>query len=290
MVENLVRRPVQVRVPLAALTGSLGVLARYAADERVRIEVVHVAASGRPAAFLRLTAYNVAGWWEYHDIPARADSKEPNAALVGLGELTNALDLAQPEGDESEVVLQLAGDLTIGNVLLHDQPGLDPVLPYHRERIEHVDLGAADRSGLHVETQIGRVFIPPRLISFLRTRNYCSSEILLVEESPCLAAQIGGPAEGTSATIVTRLGEHDAERRDHGGTPKRDRQRGLAARPGALGRDHGRGARTGARPRRRVRAPSSGRASGAAARSDPRPDRGGHGGDPRRRGHEPQRE
>ncbi len=219
------RRPLKVRASLAALAASTEVLARYAADERVRIETVHVAAGGRADSFLRLTAYNLSGWWEYHDVPAQSDAKTPQSAEVDLGELANALQLERQQAGDTEIVVEMDGDLTIGNTLLLARPESDPVLPYHRERIEHVDLSAADRSGLSVETQIGRVSIPPRLVSFLRTRNYRSSEILSVEGEPCLAAQIAGPTDGTAATIITRLGAEGAtldesaeERRTSAGT------------------------------------------------------------------------
>jgi hypothetical protein len=207
---RVARRPVQVGVSLSALVASTEVLARYAADERMRVEVVHVAAAGRSASFLRLTAYNVTGWWEYHDVPAQTDSKEPQSAVVDLGEFANALQFAREHSDEPEVLVHMAGDLTIGNVLLLDQPGTDPVLPYDRQRIEQIDLSAADRSGLDVETQVGRVFVPPRLVSFLKKRNYRTSELLMVEGTPCLAAGIGSPSDETTATIVSPLGDADA--------------------------------------------------------------------------------
>ena len=215
----------KVRASLAALVASTEVLARSAADERLRIEVVHVAAGGRADSFLRLTAYNMSGWWEYHDVPVQTNSKTPQSAVVDLGELANALQHERLQSGDAEVEIEMDGDLTIGTTLLLDHPDLDPILPYHREGIEHVDLGAADRSGLSVETQIGRVSISPRLVSFLRSRNYRSSEILSVEGEPCLAAQIAGPTEGTAATIVTRLREAGApldedaeERRNAAGT------------------------------------------------------------------------
>jgi hypothetical protein len=204
-------RPVNVAVPRAALKASTQMLARSAADQRVRIEVVHVAAHERSASCLRLTVWSVGGWWEYHDVPAEADCFEPCSAVLDLGELIQGLEFVQQHDGGAEAHLHLDGDVTIGNVLLLDRPSSEPVLSYDRKRVERVDLDAADRAGLVLETQLGRLFIPPRLVSLLQTRNAFRTELVTVADQPCLSAQIRGPSTGTEATIVAQLSEDGTE-------------------------------------------------------------------------------
>ncbi|MET0627405.1 MAG: hypothetical protein ABW033_02980 [Acidimicrobiia bacterium] len=218
--------PVRVITPLGMLDASARALARTASDGRVRVEVVHRSLPGSAlGSFLRLTVHDVEGSWEYHDIPARADLLAPRAAVLDLQETLEALDaLRQYDDANSDVHLCIDDDVTIGNTLLLARHDRDPELSFDRKRIERIDLPAAGRDGLPLETQLGRLEVPPRLISLLRSRRATEVELITVDGQACVSAVVGAPSASVSATIVARLPDttdHASaltrQRREHAG-------------------------------------------------------------------------
>ncbi|HEX5585734.1 MAG TPA: hypothetical protein VFZ17_00360 [Acidimicrobiia bacterium] len=199
--------PVRVVAQLSTLDSSARALARTAADQRVRVEVVHRAVPGSAlGSFVRLTVHDVNGCWEYHDVPAQADSLAPRAAVLDLAETLEALGaLRQYEGADVAVHLSIGDDVTIGNTLILARDDRDPELSFDRKRIERIDLHAAGRDGLTLETQLGRIDVPPRLISLLRSRQASGVELVTIDGAPCVSALVAAPTPVVSATIIARL-------------------------------------------------------------------------------------
>lgn len=214
------KRAVSVTVPSAALSVSVETLARSAADGMVRLDVVHTAANGTTLAVLRLTVWDVSGWWEYHDLVVTAANLEPASVVVGLADVRDALATWDQFSECPEVVINFDNDLTIGNSLVLTKSGLEPELSWNRALIERVELPRG-LAGVEIETQLGRLAVPSRLVSVLRSRQAQTVELMVIDDGPSLAARVPGPVVGTVVTIVTPLVAPDidlppdqSERRD----------------------------------------------------------------------------
>src|SRR4029079_17811153 len=168
--------PVVVQASRAQMIASLTQLARSAADGWVRVEVAHSSESGQATSALRLTVWHGSGWWEYHLLPGVASAPARPSVVVDLAELLQAVELDRHSGDLLEI--GVAGDVTVGTVLVLGRTSPIPGLAGERRKIERVHLGRATGDGLVLDSQIGRLVVPSRLASFLRSRR--AEEIDLV--------------------------------------------------------------------------------------------------------------
>ena len=181
--------PVNVIASWSALAACVQQLARDTAKVSLRMELVPAAAQSS-GSFLRLTAYDAAGWWEYYDVAASADSDLTVSAVVEIRELREALQALNrfASGDMARIVLE--GDVTIDNyLLLARDPNEVPTLSGDRKPVERVDLHDADASGLIIESQVGRLFVPRDLVGCLKRRSSSFVDLILVAGLPCLAAR-----------------------------------------------------------------------------------------------------
>lgn len=204
-------RPVSVTVAAEALAVSLATLARSAADGAVRMDVVHTAATGVAKTLLRLTVWDLSGWWEYHELDATATNLEPASVVVGISDARDALTTWDQFGDRNEVLINLEGDVTIGNTLLITKPGLEPELSWNRTLVERVELKHTGRAGVEIETQLGRLAVPSRLVSLLRSRRAESVELMVIDDGPSLSARVLAPSADTTVTIIAPLAAPGAD-------------------------------------------------------------------------------
>ena len=207
----------------AEMTASLTHLARSAADGWVRVEVVHSSESGQATSALRLTVCDASGWWEYHLLPGIASALARPSVVVDLAELLQAVELDRHAGDLLEI--EVAGNVTVGAVLVLGRTSPIPGLSGERRKIERVQLGRANGDGLVLDSQIGRLVVPSRLASFLRSRRAEDVDLVTIDGRPCLSAQIPSQTSGYSATIVAPLSD------DEGADEPADERRAAAASP-----------------------------------------------------------
>ncbi len=225
--EPEVDRPATLIVSIAPLIACVQQLGSGNADRPVRIELSPLASKKHGSAHLRLTTYDPSGWWECHELAATTDPHVSASAVVDMGELREALGVLSRFGSESEAYMVFDGDVTIGNNLLiaHD-PATIPVLSDERVRVESIDLNDADRAGLALETQAGRLFVPPALMTQLKRRQTTTAELVTIDGMPCLVAPVHAASDTSSATLVGQLqelGEHDVPE-----VPERRNTRGEA--------------------------------------------------------------
>ena len=205
------------------MTASLTHLARSAADGWVRVEVVHSSESGQATSALRLTVCDASGWWEYHLLPGIASALARPSVVVDLAELLQAVELDRHAGDLLEI--EVAGNVTVGAVLVLGRTSPIPGLAGERRKIERVQLGRANGDGLVLDSQIGRLVVPSRLASFLRSRRAEDVDLVTIDGRPCLSAQMPSQTSGYSATIVAPLSD------DEGAGEPADERRAAAASP-----------------------------------------------------------
>ena len=198
-------RPVNVALSLSALNASVDTLARSAADGTMRFELIHAAREGTSASFLRLSIWDISGWWECHDLPVRADCLEPRSIVLGIGEVKEALGALFKYGDASDLILHVDSAVTIGTVLLPPRGSREPQLSWNRKGVERIDLQSAGRTDVFLETQLGRLTVPSRLVSLMRSRRAMSTELVTIDDQPCLCAHVAGPSERTKVTLLAPL-------------------------------------------------------------------------------------
>ena len=206
-VNGAATKAVNVMASLAAVTACVEELARGAAKQSLRMELAKAGPQSNGGSYLRLTAYDSAGWWEYHDVEVTADSDEAAPTVVDISELRDALGTLSRFVGSSTAQIVLDGNVTIGNHLLMARDADEvPTLSDDRKAIERVDLQRADDSGLMIESQIGRLFVPRDLLGCLKRRQASAIELVTVDGLPCLSAQLSGTSD-TPGMIVARLQE-----------------------------------------------------------------------------------
>ena len=194
---------VSMQVDVALATASLTHLARTASDGRVQIELVHASAQGQPTTYLRLVNRDVSGWWEQHDVQCDVPSFARRVATFDVGELLHALEYAT--ADHGRVTLEFGDDITVGVTLVRATHVPLQTLEGQRRKVERVDLRRADRDGLVLDSQVGRLVVAPRLVSLLRSRRAQEGDLVIVGDQPCVVAQVAGPSAEVSATITAPL-------------------------------------------------------------------------------------
>jgi hypothetical protein len=127
---------------------------------------------------------------------------------VDANELLQAIELESPTN--GELTLTLDGDVTIGTVLVmgHAPPMLIP--SGERHRVEAVDLRESGSEGVVLETLVGRLIVPSRTASSLRSRRAAPIDLITIGDRPYLSAPVPSPLPDVIATIVTPV---DAEAR-----------------------------------------------------------------------------
>jgi hypothetical protein len=196
---------IMFRAATADLLASLTHLGRTAADGWLHAQLVHAGVQGQPATFLRLTIYDLSGWWEHHDIVGTASAFSRQSAVFGLAELVQAIRHDSRANRNDTATLAFAGDITVGTTLVPRQHVTMPLLEGDRHKIERIDLGRPDHDGLVVQSQAGRLVVPSRLASLLRSRRATDADLITVGDTPCICAQVAGPADDVTATITAPL-------------------------------------------------------------------------------------
>ncbi len=189
------------------LDSGVRVVARGADERLVRLELVTTEAQDTRHDWLRMTMYDPAGWWESQDVAVAADRPLAQPVVVDVRELREAFaDLRRFE-DRSDAQVVLDGDVTIGNHLLLSRDLAEvPALSNQRTVIESIELHDADRRGVVLESQVGRLFATPELVGCLRRRRVTTVELVTVDGVPHVSARIAD-RPGISATLVARLHE-----------------------------------------------------------------------------------
>jgi hypothetical protein len=127
--------------------------------------------------------------------------------VVDLAELLQAVELDRHAGDLLEI--EVAGNVTVGAVLVLGRTSPMPSLAGERRKIERVHLGRASGDGLVLDSQVGRLIVPSRLASFLRSRRAEEVDLITIDGRPCLSAQMPSPTPGYSATVVAPLSDDE---------------------------------------------------------------------------------
>jgi hypothetical protein len=206
--QDAATRAVNLVAALPEIVTSANELGSDAGDGSVRLELSGASSEKDGCVSLRLTTYDEAGWWEYRDVIATADSEERASTVVDIGELRDALGTLNRFGGGSEAHILLEGNVTVGNhLLLARDPHRVPALSDDRKRIERIDLQGAQRSGLVLETQVGRLCVPPALLTYLKKRHATATELVTIDDMPCLSAQVNGSAGTPAGMIIARLQE-----------------------------------------------------------------------------------
>ena len=216
---------VTVTARVSSLEACTQLLARGAAQRSLRLELVRVGSSLEGDARLRMTTFDPAGWWESHDVVVTADSPHAPSAVVDVNELKQALADHARFDSRSDASMIFDGDVAIGNHLLLTRAWNEvPQLSVDRTPVERIELHDADGAGMVVESQAGRLFLPPQLVACLRRRRASTFDLVTIDGFPYLSAEISSAPEG-AATIVAQLhqlGEGDVpevtERRSTPGT------------------------------------------------------------------------
>jgi hypothetical protein len=192
-------------VSAAEVDASLKHLARSAADGWVHAELVHGVSDAQAVCVLRLTVFDVSGYWEYHDISGEASAFGRANVTVDIAELSQAIEIERHRDARDMVSITLGDDIAVGSVLVLARTPRVPQLTGERRKIERVDLRNAGVSGLTLDSQIGRFEVPSRLVSVLRSRRAHEADLVTVDDRPCLSARVAGPTRGTAAAIVAPL-------------------------------------------------------------------------------------
>lgn len=200
------------------LVASLSQLQRAAADGQVRVEPVHRTSSVTNAS-LRLTVQNLLGGWERHDVPGHVSSGARRPVTVDLHDLLQAVQFETMADDA--VSLTLDADITVGTVLVLGQNTTLPILAGERRKVERIQPIPTGHDDLQLDTLAGRLALPSRVASSLRSRRADAVDLITVGEQPCLSAQVPGPTDAVTATIeiplhsaTTSVDEHVADRRE----------------------------------------------------------------------------
>jgi hypothetical protein len=194
---------VTFRTSRAWLHASVAHLARTAADGWMQVEVVHNASQGSAGQALRLTARDVVGTWEHLNVPGHASSGARPELTVDAKELLNALELDRYSNDPCELVLD--NDLILGTTLVPGRAVTTPVPVGDPHKVERIELPAAGHCDLTLDTLLGRIVIPSRITSALRSRRAQDVDLMAFDGQPCLVARVPGPVPEVAATVITPL-------------------------------------------------------------------------------------
>ena len=197
--------PVVFTAGAAQVHASLEQLRRTAADGWVNVELAHSAADGQAVSALRFTVFDLSGFWEYHDVAGQASAFSRAKVTADISELSHAIEVERHIDAHDRVSITLDDDITIGSVLVLSRTPQLPQLGGERRKIERVDLSPADRTGLVLDSQIGRFVVPSRIVSLLRSRRAYDADLVTIDDRPCLCARVAGPTPETTATIVVPL-------------------------------------------------------------------------------------
>jgi hypothetical protein len=211
---------VTVEVGAAQLEASLDSLARNAAGGWVRAELTFDS--------LRLTVLDASGWWEHHDLAVRGGQLERAAATVDLAELIQAVELERARTGGDVVTMEFDGNIAVGTTLALARA--DALLPTGaRRKIARIELRGKDPNGLVLDTEVGRLVVPSRLVSLLRSRRATAVDVVIVGERTCLVAPLADVATDVHATILAPLADPEigadptqGERRDDARSPIQD--------------------------------------------------------------------
>jgi hypothetical protein len=201
---------IMFRATTADLLASLTHLGRTAADGWLHAQLVHAGLQGQPATYLRLTIHDLSGWWEHHDIVGTASAFSRQSAVFGLAELVQAIRLDTRANRDDTVTLAFAGDITVGTTLVPAQHVAMPLLEGDRHKIERIDLARPDQDGIVLQSQAGRLVVPSRLASLLRSRRATDADLITIGDTPCLCAHVAGPTDDVGATITAPLSSDGA--------------------------------------------------------------------------------
>jgi hypothetical protein len=190
---------------MTGLREAVALLGGGEANRAVRVQVVRAGVPGAAPTSLRLTTHDATGWWEFTDVPVNADAPESRSVVVDLDELDSALDNVSRFAGATSAQLLVDGNVTIGTHLLLARDTVDvPALAHDVTAVEPLDLQKADRSGLVVESQVGRLYASPEVLGHLKRRHARQVELALIGDVPFVTAQVTGHQGGTS-TIATPL-------------------------------------------------------------------------------------
>ena len=211
----------KTRVSAAQLHASLDALRRTAAGDWVHAELTFNA--------LRLTVFDTSGWWEFHDVPVEGTQLDRTWTTIDMGELVAALDVERQHVENDWLELTLDGDIVIGTTLVLSRTVEGPSLTGTRRKVEQIDLGLSGHGDLVLDSQLGRLRVPSRLISLLRSRQAHDVHLVTIGERPFLRAQVVGVSEDVPATILAELADESVapdgeggERRDTAHSPVTD--------------------------------------------------------------------
>jgi Leucine rich repeat variant len=201
--------PIELQVSRAHLLASLHQLARSAADGWIRIEPVHRLSHGQAVSSLRLTAHDVNGGWEHHDLPASTPSAGRPTTTVDAKELLQAIELAPSARNDLTVTLD--GDITVGAVLVLGRGAHMEIPSGERRRVESVELRECGRDGVVLETLLGRLVVPSRAATSLRSRRAAPIDLVTIGDRPFLSALVPGPTPEIIAVVVTPVSTGDVD-------------------------------------------------------------------------------
>ena len=212
----------KTRVSAAQLHASLDALRRTAAGDWVHAELTFNA--------LRLTVFDKSGWWEFHDVPVEGTQLDRTWTTIDMGELVAALDVERQHVENDRLELTLDGDdIVIGTTLVLSRTVEAPSLTGTRRKVEPIDLGLSGRGDLVLDSQLGRLRVPSRLVSLLRSRQAHDVHLVTIGERPFLRAQVVGVSDDVPATILAELADESVapdgeggERRDTAHSPVTD--------------------------------------------------------------------
>jgi hypothetical protein len=203
LAERAPASPISVRVDASTQRASLAHQARSAADGWIKTELLHASAHGRSTTLLRLVAREVSGWWEQHELPCEVSAFARRCATFDLAELRNAIDFEY--ADDGVVTVEFGDDVTVGTTLVLASNASVEYPVGTRRKVERVDLQRADREGLVLDSQVGRLVVPSRLVSLLRSRQALEGDLLTIDDRPFLSARVAGPTPEVPATITAPL-------------------------------------------------------------------------------------
>ena len=212
----------KTRVSAAQLHASLDALRRTAVGDWVHAELTFNA--------LRLTVFDKSGWWEFHDVPVEGTQLDRTWTTIDMGELVAALDVERQHVENDRLELTLDGDdIVIGTTLVLSRTVEAPSLTGTRRKVEPIDLGLSGCGDLVLDSQLGRLRVPLRLVSLLRSRQGHDVHLVTIGERPFLRAQVVGVSDDVLATILAELADESVapdgeggERRDTAHSPVTD--------------------------------------------------------------------
>lgn len=157
-------------------------------------------------AWLGFVTCHGTGWWERNGMAVSVrDQVVPRRAVVDLTALTERVNLIQATGAGPATSVEWRGaTLIVGGAVVPSQPGTVPCMPVVgplRDRV-YMAPGANAWRGVIIETEQGRVGVPPPLVAHLQHRNAAVAEFGVVDGAVLLVAQSEQRGHITAAPII----------------------------------------------------------------------------------------